>query len=345
MPACDAALRRGGEPLRAAQASRSCSPSSSTAAPTAIRRWTARSACAGELRRRELRHACSSRARSATRSADRGGARLAPARGRRPGRRGHEPLRRRRLPDDDVRRAGGRVADTKLGNLTEERAAPAGRARSADGARAERGLGRAGARRGVPRARARPRPVEARPRPTPAGGEAAPARARRPLHRRQGGAHAPGPGALGLPRVLAAGRRGPGHRPHAGGARSRSSACGTAACESENLLDDALTIAIAETGVPVIALDADRLEGDLGLRLARAGRAARRSCARCRRARSWSPTTRGPSPIVLGEVSQERRRDPDDRAHAALRAAREGRAADRRRGGALDRGGDALVCR
>jgi DNA/RNA-binding domain of Phe-tRNA-synthetase-like protein len=38
---------------------------------------------------------------------------------------------------------------------------------------------------------------------------------------------------------------------------------------SENLLDDALTIAIAETGVPVIALDGDRVDGDLGLRLAR----------------------------------------------------------------------------
>ena len=33
---------------------------------------------------------------------------------------------------------------------------------------------------------------------------------------------------------------------------------------SENLLDDALTVATAETGVPVIALDADRVEGELG---------------------------------------------------------------------------------
>jgi DNA/RNA-binding domain of Phe-tRNA-synthetase-like protein len=40
---------------------------------------------------------------------------------------------------------------------------------------------------------------------------------------------------------------------------------------SESLLDDALTIAIAETGVPLIALDADRVDGDLGLRLARSG--------------------------------------------------------------------------
>ncbi len=41
--------------------------------------------------------------------------------------------------------------------------------------------------------------------------------------------------------------------------------------KSENLVDDALTIAIAETGVPVFALDADKLVGELGLRLARSG--------------------------------------------------------------------------
>jgi DNA/RNA-binding domain of Phe-tRNA-synthetase-like protein len=40
---------------------------------------------------------------------------------------------------------------------------------------------------------------------------------------------------------------------------------------SENLVDDALTIAIAETGVPVFALDTDQLVGAPGLRLARAG--------------------------------------------------------------------------
>jgi DNA/RNA-binding domain of Phe-tRNA-synthetase-like protein len=40
---------------------------------------------------------------------------------------------------------------------------------------------------------------------------------------------------------------------------------------SSNLLDDALIIAISETGVPVIALDADRVGESLGLRLARDG--------------------------------------------------------------------------
>jgi DNA/RNA-binding domain of Phe-tRNA-synthetase-like protein len=36
---------------------------------------------------------------------------------------------------------------------------------------------------------------------------------------------------------------------------------------SRNLLDDALTIAVIETGVPVIAFDADRVDGPVGLRL------------------------------------------------------------------------------
>jgi DNA/RNA-binding domain of Phe-tRNA-synthetase-like protein len=40
---------------------------------------------------------------------------------------------------------------------------------------------------------------------------------------------------------------------------------------SRGLLDDALTIALVETGVPLWALDADAVDGDLWLRLARAG--------------------------------------------------------------------------
>jgi len=40
---------------------------------------------------------------------------------------------------------------------------------------------------------------------------------------------------------------------------------------SENIVDDALTIAIAETGVPLIALDAAKVDSALGLRLARPG--------------------------------------------------------------------------
>jgi DNA/RNA-binding domain of Phe-tRNA-synthetase-like protein len=40
---------------------------------------------------------------------------------------------------------------------------------------------------------------------------------------------------------------------------------------SRGLLDDALTIALVETGVPIWAVDADAVHGELGLRLARSG--------------------------------------------------------------------------
>ena len=40
---------------------------------------------------------------------------------------------------------------------------------------------------------------------------------------------------------------------------------------SRNLVDDALTIATVETGVPVVAFDGDRVGSSLGLRLAREG--------------------------------------------------------------------------
>ena len=65
---------------------------------------------------------------------------------------------------------------------------------------------------------------------------------------------------------------------------------------SENIVDDALTIAIAETGVPLIALDAERVAP---ARAAARPRRARRSAARgrCRRARSsWrTPSARSRS--------------------------------------------------
>ena len=101
------------------------------------------------------------------------------------------------------------------------------------------------------------RGVEAALGPQPARAcKRAPARARRPHHRREGGAHAPGPRALGLPGVLAPGGHRPRQRPHAGRARSRSTGSCRAGCRAANLLDDALTIATLETGVPVVAFDA-----------------------------------------------------------------------------------------
>jgi DNA/RNA-binding domain of Phe-tRNA-synthetase-like protein len=40
---------------------------------------------------------------------------------------------------------------------------------------------------------------------------------------------------------------------------------------SRNIVDDALTVALVETGVAVRAFDADRVEGELGLRVSQAG--------------------------------------------------------------------------
>ena len=51
------------------------------------------------------------------------------------------------------------------------------------------------------------------------------------------------------------------------------------AFRSRNLLDDALTISLVETGVPIWALDADRVHGDLGLRLAAPGERLGRDAA------------------------------------------------------------------
>ena len=71
---------------------------------------------------------------------------------------------------------------------------------------------------------------------------------------------------------------------------------------SRNLVDDALTIAIAETGVPVFALDADRVEGELGVRLSRPGE--RLSEARLLSERQIvMADDRQPVAMVLGEVS------------------------------------------
>ncbi len=73
---------------------------------------------------------------------------------------------------------------------------------------------------------------------------------------------------------------------------------------SENLVDDALTIAIAETGVPLIALDAGRVDGELGLRLARAGETL--GGARPLSARQLVVADgERPVALVLGEVGRD----------------------------------------
>ena len=82
---------------------------------------------------------------------------------------------------------------------------------------------------------------------------------------------------------------------------------------SENLVDDALTIAIAETGVPLMALDADKVEGELGLRLAREGE--KLGWARPLSARQLVVAdSRGPVAVVLGDVGEHAGVTPESEA-------------------------------
>jgi DNA/RNA-binding domain of Phe-tRNA-synthetase-like protein len=73
---------------------------------------------------------------------------------------------------------------------------------------------------------------------------------------------------------------------------------------SENIVDDALTIAIAETGVPLIALDAERVSGRLGLRLAREGETLAGARPLSARQIVVADSER-PVALVLGEVGRD----------------------------------------
>jgi DNA/RNA-binding domain of Phe-tRNA-synthetase-like protein len=79
---------------------------------------------------------------------------------------------------------------------------------------------------------------------------------------------------------------------------------------SDNLVDDALTIAIAETGVPLIALDAERVGADLGLRLARSGEALAGVRPLSERQLVVADGER-PLALVLGEVGHDAGVTPD----------------------------------
>ena len=72
--------------------------------------------------------------------------------------------------------------------------------------------------------------------------------------------------------------------------------------KSENLLDDALTVAIAETGVPIIALDTACVEGELGLRLSRPGETLG-ELRPLSRSQIVIADERQPVAIVLGEAA------------------------------------------
>jgi len=79
---------------------------------------------------------------------------------------------------------------------------------------------------------------------------------------------------------------------------------------SENIVDDALTIAIAETGVPLIALDAGRCGSALGLRLARDGETLGGGRPLSARQLVVADDER-PVALVLGEVGMDAGVTPD----------------------------------
>jgi DNA/RNA-binding domain of Phe-tRNA-synthetase-like protein len=79
---------------------------------------------------------------------------------------------------------------------------------------------------------------------------------------------------------------------------------------SENLVDDALTIAIAETGVPLIAFDAERVDGNLGLRLARSGETLGEARPLSARQLAIADGER-PVAVVLGDVGVDAGVTPD----------------------------------
>jgi DNA/RNA-binding domain of Phe-tRNA-synthetase-like protein len=73
---------------------------------------------------------------------------------------------------------------------------------------------------------------------------------------------------------------------------------------SENLVDDAITIAVAETGVPVMAFDGDRVGASIGLRLAASGERLARERPLASGQLVVADDSR-PLAIVLGEVGAD----------------------------------------
>ena len=118
-------------------------------------------------------------------------------------------------------RAGGKVVDTKLGNVTEDELR-----RRAEGAELmelelSEGWVEAELAADFPELALVHTELDARPRRSPREVKQRLRAARRPLHRRQGDPHAPGRRPVGLSRLLAPGGDRPRQRPHAGGGAGR----------------------------------------------------------------------------------------------------------------------------
>ena len=106
---------------------------------------------------------------------------------------------------------------------------------------------------------------------------------------------------------------------------------------SRGPLEDALLVAVVETGVPVWAVDAARLDGPLGLRSARAGERLGEGeyAADLAPGRVLVADAAGPVAVLFGEVAPDRRPDRHCRTAAAVRRRGPGRAGAARRGGAV----------
>lgn len=76
---------------------------------------------------------------------------------------------------------------------------------------------------------------------------------------------------------------------------------------SQNLLDDALTISLVETGVPIVALDSARVEGALGVRTAMAEEPLGRGeiAPRLAPGRLVIADERSPVAVLFGQVAPE----------------------------------------
>jgi DNA/RNA-binding domain of Phe-tRNA-synthetase-like protein len=78
-----------------------------------------------------------------------------------------------------------------------------------------------------------------------------------------------------------------------------------------NLVDDALTIAVAETGVPVIAFDGDRVGSALGLRLSHPGERLADSGRELSARQIVVADEERSLAVLFGELSEERGVTPD----------------------------------
>ena len=106
---------------------------------------------------------------------------------------------------------------------------------------------------------------------------------------------------------------------------------------SRNLLDDALTIAIIESGVALSAFDADRVDGRAGDPAEPRRRGARGPARRAAGRDAGDRRRRAPAGAAVRRARRGPRGAAEDRAHAAGRGPGRRGARDRGRGGALAR--------